>query len=147
MRTFGLIAGLFLTAGCYSYSPLTTPDPEPGTYLAVTLTDAGSDELARSLGPAAFIVRGRYLSSDERGMLISITSIETKQGFANPWAGETVAVPDHAVASLDVRRFAKGRSFLLAGVGAGGLVATTLAFSLLGGGTTPNPGGGRPPKQ
>lgn len=147
MRTFGLITLLYLTAGCYNYSPLTTPSPEPGTYLAVTLTDAGSDELARSLGPAAFIVRGRYMSTDERGMLISVTSVETKQGFANPWAGETVAVPDHSVASLDVRRFAKGRSFLLAGVGAGGLVATTIAFSLLGTGSSPNPGGGRPPKQ
>lgn len=150
MRTLSLIGVLCLTgggAGCYNYSPLTTPSPEPGTYLAVTLTDAGSDELARSLGPAAFVVRGRYLTNDERGMLISVSSIETKQGFALPWSGETVAVPDNAVASLDVRRLARGRSLLLAGVGAGGLVATTLAFSLLGGGTTPNPGGGRPPKQ
>ncbi len=147
MRTFSLIASLSLAAGCYNYSPLTTPSPDPGTYLAVTLTDAGSDELARSLGPGAFIVRGRYLSNDERGMLISVTSVETKRGFALPWAGETVAVPDNAVASLDVRRFARGRSLLLAGMGAGGLVATTLAFSLLGGGTTPNSGGGRPPKQ
>jgi len=48
---------------------------------------------------------------------------------------------------LDVRRLAKGRSLLLAGVGAGGLVATSLAFSLFGGGTQLGPGGGRPPKQ
>lgn len=147
MRTATLIGMLCLTAGCYNYSPLTTPSPDPGTYLAVTLTDPGSDQLARSLGPNAFIVRGRYLGDSESGMLLSVTSIETKRGITLPWEGETVTVPADAVASLDVRRLAKGRSLLLAGVGAGGLVATTLAFSLLGGGTSPNPGGGRPPKQ
>jgi hypothetical protein len=147
MRTLGLMAVLTLTVGCYNYSPLTTPSPDPGTYLAVTLTDAGSDELARSLGPGAFVVRGRYLSNDDRGMLISVTSVETKRGFALPWAGETVAVPDYAVASLDVRRFARGRSLLLAGVGAGALVATTLAFSLVGEGTPLNAGGGPPAKR
>ncbi len=147
MRTATLIGMLCVTAGCYNYSPLTTPSPDPGTYLAVTLTDPGSDQLARSLGPNAFIVRGRYLGDGESGMLLSVTSIETKRGITLPWEGETVTVPADAVASLDVRRFAKGRSLLLAGVGAGGLVATTLAFSLLGGGTSPNPGGGRPPKQ
>jgi hypothetical protein len=147
MRTAILITTLLLTAGCYSYNPLTTPSPEPGTSLAVTLTDAGSDELARSLGPGAFIVRGRYLSNDEQGMLLSVTSVETKRGYSNPWSGETVAVPDNAVASLDVRKLSKGRSFLLAGIGVGGLVVTTVAFSLIGGGTTPNSGGGLPPKQ
>ena len=52
-----------------------------------------------------------------------------------------------AIASLEVRRLDKGRSYLVAGVGAAGLIATTLAFSLTGSGTQPNSGSGRPPKQ
>lgn len=147
MRTLSLIGVLCLTAGCYNYNPLTTPSPKPGTYVAVTLTDPGSENLARSLGPNAFIVRGRYLSDSDQGMLLSVSSVENKRGIPQPWEGETVAIPADAVASLDVRRLAKGRSFLLVGLGAGGLVATTLAFSLIGSGTEPNPGGGRPPKQ
>lgn len=147
MRTAIPITALLLTAGCYSYNPLTTPSPEPGTYLAVTLTDMGSDRMARSLGPNAFILRGRYLGDSDQGMLLSVSSVETKRGIAQSWQGETVTVPAEAVASLDVRRLAKGRSIMLAGLSAGGLVATTVAFSLLGGGTAPNPGGGRPPKQ
>lgn len=147
MRALSLIGVLCLTAGCYNYNPLTTPSPEPGTYVAVTLTDPGSDNLARSLGPNAFIVRGRYLTDSDQGMLLSVSSVENKRGIPQPWEGETVAIPADAVASLDVRRFAKGRSFLLVGLGAGGLVATTLAFSLIGSGTQPNPGGGRPSKQ
>lgn len=147
MRTLSLISVLCVTAGCYNYNPLTTPSPEPGTYLAVTLTDAGSDELARVVGPNVFIMRGRYLGASERGLLLSVASVETKRGVPVAWEGETVDCPNDAVASLEVRRLAKGRSLLLAGVGAGGLVATTLAFSLLGGGTPPNPGGGPPAKQ
>jgi hypothetical protein len=147
MKTAILIGVLCFTAGCYNYNPLATPSPEPGTYLAVTLNDAGSDELARYLGPSIFVVRGRYLGPSDRGLLLSVTSVETKRGIGYPWEGETVTLPTDAIASLDVRRLSKGRSLLLASLGAGGVVATTLAFSLLGGGTSPNPGGGRPPKQ
>lgn len=147
MRTLGLIGVLCLTAGCYNYNPLTTPSPEPGTHVAVTLTDPGSENLVRSLGPEAFILRGRYLGDSDQGMLFSVSSVETRRGIEQPWQGETVTVPADAVASMDVRRLAKGRSLLLAGLGVGGLVVTTVAFSLIGSGTSPNPGGGPPPKQ
>ena len=147
MKPAILISAFCLTAGCYSYNPLTTPSPEPGAYVAVTLNDAGSDQLGRYLGPSIFVVRGRYLGPSTEGLLVSVTSVETKRGIGYPWEGETVTLPTDAIASLDVRRLAKGRSLLLAGVGAGGLVATTLAFSLLGGGSQLSPGGGRPPKQ
>ncbi|HEX9347271.1 MAG TPA: hypothetical protein VF919_06825 [Gemmatimonadales bacterium] len=147
-RSTVLAAVLCLTAGCYNYNPLTTPSPEPGSYLAVRLNDAGSDELARYLGPSVFVVRGRYLGpSDQGGLLVSVSSVETKRGVGYSWEGETVTLPTDAIASLDVRQLSKGRSLLLAGVGAGGLVATTLAFSLLGGGTALGPGSGRPSKQ
>lgn len=147
MRTALLIAVLCGAAGCYNYRPLTTPSPEPGTYLALTLTEAGSDELARALGPSVFVVRGRFLGPSEKGLLISVGSVETKRGVQSPWEGEAVDFPADAVASLEVRSLAKGRSILLASVGAGGLVATTLAFSLLGGGTSLNSGGGPPAKR
>jgi len=81
MRTLCLIGVLCLTAGCYNYNPLTTPSPEVGTYVAVTLTDPGSEKLARSVGPNAFILRGRYLGDSEQGMFLSVSSVETKQGY------------------------------------------------------------------
>src|SRR6266850_7585389 len=137
MRNTLLAAALCLTAGCYNYNPLTTPSPEPGTYVAVRLNDAGSEELARYLGPSVFVVRGRYLGPSDGGLLVSVSSVESKRGIGYPWEGETVTLPTDAIASMDVRRLSKGRSLLLAGLGAGGVVATTLAFSLLGGGTSP----------
>src|SRR2546422_3956727 len=147
MRAAFLIATACLAAGCYNYQPLLTSTPTPGTYIAVTLTDSGSTELARYLGPNVFVVRGRYLGDSDRGFLVSVTSVELKRGNELSWEGETVALPNGTVASLDVRRLAKGRSFLLAGVGAGGLVAATLALTLNGGGTPLGPGPPRPHPQ
>ena len=151
MRDRGALRGglvvLGLVSGCYRYNPLTTPRAAPGTFVAVTLSDTGSAQLARVLGPAVFVVRGRVLASDDGGLLVSVSSVETKWGISVVWQGETVAVPGVAIASLDERRLAKGRSALLAAIGAGGLVATTLTFSLLGGGSQPNLGGGGHGKQ
>ena len=148
MRGVSVVAAsLCVVAGCYDYHPLTTPSPTEGSYVAATLTDAGSADLARYLGPDVFVVRGRYLATGDAGVVVSVASVELKRGNTVPWAGETIVLPRGAVASLDVRRLAKGRTALLAGAGAGGLVFTTLAFSLLGSSGSIGAGGGHPGKQ
>ena len=141
MRASLVLAALSLTGGCYNYSPLTTATLVPGTYVAITLTDAGSQELARYLGPNVFVVRGRYVGDGDQGVLLSVVAVQLVRGDEVPWAGEQVALPNSAIASMQVRQFAKGRSVLLAGVGITGLVATTAAFVLNGGGTPVNGSG------
>lgn len=145
-RVWVLLAGLGPAAACYDYHPLTAPSPAPGSYVAATLTAAGSVDLARYLGPDVFVVRGRYLAGSDTGLVVSVTSVELKRGTAVSWAGETIALPRDAIAALDVRRLAKGRTVLLAGASAGGLVVTTLAFSLLGSSDAIVAGGGHPGK-
>jgi hypothetical protein len=120
---------------CYNYTHLAAPDPLPGAYLALTLTDAGSDSLARYLGPNVFVVRGRYRNADDGALLVSVTSVETRLGLQNSWAGETVRIQIGFVASCEMRQLAKGRSVLLAGAGVVAVVAAAAAFSL-------KPGGG-----
>ena len=133
MRAAAVIA-VCVTAGCYSYLPLASVDPEPGTSLAVTLTDPGVGELERYLGPDIIVLRGRYVRSDDQGLLLAVTATETRRGDWHPWAGEAVRIPTADVASVKVRHFAKGRTLLLAGVSVAGLAATTAAFALGGGG-------------
>jgi hypothetical protein len=147
MRMAISMAAAWLAAACYDYQPLATPSPEPGTYMVATLTDSGSEELARVLGPDVLVVRGRYLGDSDRGMLVSVSGVETKRGSVLSWAGETVALPVHDVAELEVRKLAKGRSALLVGAGVAGLVATTAAFALTGSGPNPTLGKGRPTPQ
>jgi len=140
-----VLSAVGLLAGCYSYAPLATATPQPGTSLEATLTDEGARDLGRYLGPDVFFVRGRYLGGDEQGVRLSVAAVETKRGDLNSWDGEIVTIPTAAIASLEIRRLAKGRSLLLAGVGVAGVAATTLAFSLAGSGTAPGVKGPPPP--
>ncbi len=144
MRASIVIAAAFVSAACYNYNPITTLPPEPGSYVAAKLTDVGSQELAPYVGPNVFVLRGRYVGESDHGFVVSVSSVELQRGDELPWAGEHVALPNGYIASLEVRQLAKGRSFLLAGIGAGGLVVTSVAFGLIGTGTQPA-GAGPPP--
>jgi len=146
MRIAVLIA-VCVAAACYNYDPVATPSPSPGTYIAATLTDAGSRELARALGENVFVVRGRYLGDRADTLLVSVSSVEMQRGNEVDWAGEAVSLPRTDIASLEVRRLAKGRSVLLIGLGVTGLVATTAAVKLIGDATPLRPGSGPPSKQ
>jgi hypothetical protein len=137
---------LGLTAGCYSYFPLTTATPEPGTAVTVKLTDSGARELERTLGYDVFLINGRYMSADDHGFALSVASVETKGGDRHTWSGEAVTVPMADIASVDVRRLAKSRTILLASVGLASVAVTTMAFALTGSGT-PRGSVNRPPPQ
>jgi hypothetical protein len=145
-RAWVLVAVLGPAAACYDDHPLTVPSPDPGSYVAARLTEAGSVDLARYLGPDVFVVRGRYLGGSDTGLVVSVASVELKRGTEVSWAGETIVLPRDAIAGVEVRRLAKGRTALFAGAGAGGLVITTLAFSLLGSSDAVVAGGGHPGK-
>lgn len=136
-----------MTAGCYNYAPVTTAEPRPGAQFAFTLSESGSRDLARALGPEAYVVRGRYLGSSDEGLVVSVSSVETKGGDQFPWAGETVTLPDNAVAGIETRTLAKGRSVLLLGAGITGLVAATAEFLIVGSGTRPGTAVTKPVKQ
>src|SRR5256886_14396354 len=87
-------------AGCYIYRPLAAPRPEPATYLAVTLTEAGSEDLARYIGPDVRVVRGRLQSTNARGLTVSVSPVELRCVDVLSWQGETGGVPRGFVASL-----------------------------------------------
>jgi hypothetical protein len=152
-RALGFLAaalGAVGAEGCYTYAPLSSMAPDPGSVVAVTLTDSGTQELASYLGPTVAVVRGRYLGGgDTAGLRIAVASVELVRGDVLPWAGELVTIPGHDVADIKVRRPARGRSVLLAGAAVGGVVASTAAFSLLlqGQSTPTNPTGPPPTKK
>ena len=139
-RTAVLLLWCCALAGCYIYQPIAAPRPEPATYVAVTLTDAGSEDLARYIGPDVRVVRGRFQSTSERGLTVSVSQVELRRGDQLSWQGETVVVPRGFVASVEERRVSRGRIVLLAGGSILALLATYQAFGWAGGGV-PAPGG------
>jgi|SRR5467141_150752 len=144
-RVAVLLAWCCVVAGCYIYRPLAAPHPEPATYLAVTLTEAGSEDLARYIGPDVGVVRGRFQGTSERGLTLSVLQVELRRGDVLSWQGETVVVPRAFVASVEERRVSRGRIVLLAGGSILALLATYQAFGSAGGGV-PAPGGPGTPR-
>jgi len=134
-RDLLLVGSCCLGAACYNYLPLAQPGPEPNANLAVTLTDAGFAELAAYVGPDIAVVRGRFLTTTDRGLSLSLTAVETRRGDVLSWRGETVLVPRAFLARMDERHMSTGRTVLLAGASLLGLVVSYRAFGSDGGGT------------
>jgi hypothetical protein len=139
-----LMLGVGLQLGCYNYQPLRRSGLTPSSYLAVTLTESGSEELARYLGPDALVVRGRYLAATDRGLALAVESVESRRGGISRWAGETVVVPGDFVRGVEQRQVSRSKMVLLAGAALAGFVVAYEAFGPgssggLGGGGGPGP--------
>ena len=144
VRAAHLIVAALLQAGCYNYLPLRRSGLVPSSYLAVTLTESGSEELARYLGPDALVVRGRYLAATEQGLALSVESVESRRGDILRWAGETVVVPGDFVRAVEQRQVSRSKMVLLAGAAVAGFVVSYQAFGPASGGGAAGPGGPGP---
>jgi hypothetical protein len=130
---------------CYRYEPVATPAPEPGAFVAITLTDEASRARMGSLGPDITVVRGHLVAQDSAAIRVAVSSVVSSRGIESTWRGEQVALALGDVASIQRRRFSAGRSVLLAGVSLSGIVASGAVFGLIGGGGSAG-GTGGPPK-
>jgi hypothetical protein len=130
--------------GCYNYLPLRRSSLTPSNYVAVTLTESGSEELARYLGPDALVVRGRYLQATERGLALAVESVESRRGDILRWAGETVVVPGEFVRAVEERSVSRSKTVLLAGAAVAGFVVAYQAFGPASGGGLGGGGGSGP---
>jgi hypothetical protein len=143
-RIWAALSGLAL-AGCYTYTPLATLDPVPGTHMALVLSDQGRVGMGPSIGHGVARLDGALVRSSDTAYVLAVSDVLGINGGRTPWAGETVQVQRAYVANSLERRFSRGRTFLVAGGAAVAVVAFILTRNLLGiGGTDANtlPGGG-----
>lgn len=135
------IAGL---AGCYRYTPMATTDPATGARIAVDLTPAGSDTLARFVGPNVIAIEGRVVEAAGSDLLLAVSVVRKRTGEEDYWKGETLSIPRGVVSGLRQRRLATARTLLLAGTVAA-LGATVGVAASSGGSGGGGSGGGPPP--
>ena len=128
LRIAVVVAFTLLTTECYNYTPLRRSELTPSTYVAVTLTESGSEELAQYLGPNILVVRGRFLSATDRGLVVSVAAVESRRGDNLEWKGESVAIPGEFVRDVEERHPANGKTVLLAGASLFGFFAAYAAF-------------------
>jgi hypothetical protein len=120
---------LGLVAGCYSYRPVETLTPGLQTLVQADLTDAGSVQMASQIGPGISSVRGEVVESDSQAVLLALTSVVGRNEQEVFWAGEQVRIPLTAVARLQQRRFAPGKTMVFGGAFLGSLLVAVEAFT------------------
>jgi hypothetical protein len=132
-----------LVLGCYTYRPLGTVQPSPGTRVSAQLTDGGARDLSGQVGPNVEHVEGDVVAVDSAGVQLAVRQIENTRGIQSDWNGEKVTVPAAAVSGWQERRLSVGGTSFLGGLVAGGLYAM---YRLLGGpGLISGRGGGTGP--
>lgn len=127
-----------LLCGCYVTVPLATTAPDPGTRVHVQLTDDGSGELARYLGPNVMSVDGRLLQSTDTAVAVSVSEVAKRDGDEQFWKGESVSLPRGAIATVQQKKLSTWRSGLIAGL----LVAGVFAIKGISGDATGAPSSG-----
>ena len=143
MRNMTLVLALAVASGCYRYAPISMRTPEVGTRVSVSLTDAGTDDLARFVGPGVAAIEGHVVSSSDEAMHLGVTLVRLHNGAENFWKGERVSVPRVQIAEVRERRLSRSRSFLSAGTLLLAAVAAIDVFSGPGRAASRG-GGGRP---
>lgn len=143
-RRFHLLAALPAVAtvaltGCYTYVPVASRTPA-GVTVDLTLTDMGRVALAPSLGPEVWRVEGVVRSSSDSTIELYVRRTVGISRATVRWGGEPVTIRTEHVQSGRERHLNKGRTALLAGTVAGGVVAFIVTRGLGGFGWGDEPG-------
>ena len=134
-------------AGCYTYVPVATLQPVPGTKLSLVLNDEGRSQTARQVGPYTMRVEGQLLQATDADYVLAVTDVVDIRGARSRWTGETVPLPRSFVMSTYEKRFSRTRTFLLVGAVTAGFLVLARSFNILGfggpngDGTPPDPNG------
>ena len=115
MRVRYLAPVLCVLCACYESVPIELARVQPGTKIRISLTDAGADSLARYLGPGVETIDGKLISTDDRGVSLSVSQVAMKSGQDQFWKGETVVIPRYSLNTVQARRINKSKSLLLGG--------------------------------
>ena len=146
MRPRFLVPILCAVCGCYESVPVQLSQVQPGTKLRITLTDAGTDSLARYLGPGVETVNGKLINTSDSRLSLGVTSVAMRSGQDQFWKGETVAIPRSALATVQERKINKPKSLLLGGLLIAALASLKLSGVVGGNGSGSGVGGPPPPR-
>jgi len=142
------IGFLPVLAGCYTYTPIATLQPAPGTNLSLVLSDEGRMQSMRQVGPYAMRIEGELLQATPADLVLAVSDVVDIRGIHSKWTGESVSLPRSYVMTTYQKQFSRSKTVLLATAVAGGIAAIIAGRNLLGiggsgdsGKTPPDPNG------
>lgn len=140
-------ASLALDTACYSYVGVSIGAPPAGARVRVRLTDSGTTELARFLGPRVRSAEGAIASRrDDGALMVAVEWVQLSDGVRQPWSGEgQVTFPAAYVTGVEQRTLDRRRTTIGSIALATSLVAIAV-IALKAGGAKGAPGveGGDP---
>ena len=128
MRVCSIALVVPLLAGCYVYSPVSAASSPAGIPVRLTLTDAGTANLAPELGPSVEAVGGRLLNDSGDAYLLALSDSRKRNGMEIDWRGEQVTISKSLVASIQERQFSRTRTGILAAGLIGAMVVARQVF-------------------
>jgi len=109
------------TSACYDYVPVTT-SPPVGEIVALDITDRGRVDLTDRFGPGIARIEGRLMEAAPDRYVVSISRVTQINGDHASWTGETARLSRDVVGGVESRHLSRGRTAILAGVAAAGVV-------------------------
>lgn len=134
-----------LLAGCYTYRPVGSATPPNGHLVRLSLTDAGTANLAAELGPSVVAVDGRLMNDSGDAYLLAVSDSRKRNGIEMGWQGEQISISKSLISTIQERKFSRTRTMLVsAGLIAGIFIARDAFWGPGGvfGGAPPGPGPG-----
>jgi hypothetical protein len=139
-------ASLAAAQACYNYVPVETA-PSVGERVAFEITDRGRVQLADRFGPGIESIDGRVLEINPTDYVINVYRVMQINGSSAIWTGEQSRIGRDVVGSIRRRELSKGRTALLVGGIAAGVIALTARGLAGSGNDAPDSGPTTPPPQ
>jgi hypothetical protein len=122
------ILGVFLLSGCYTYRNTAVGDAALMAPVRVELTEDGSQEIAKQVGPRGSILEGIVAARSDSSIIFGVTALTRFNGVEETWHGERVTVPTSFVSRMQLRKFSKlNTGLFVAGIVAGAMLVKTAA--------------------
>jgi hypothetical protein len=123
-----MIVGALLLCSCYSYRSTEIGNTALMTPVRVELTENGSEEITKQVGPRSSSLEGLITGKSESTFVFGVTALTRTNGVEETWHGERVTVPTSSVSRIQLRKFSPlNTSLFVAGLIAGGLLVKTVA--------------------
>jgi len=134
------IGWLPVLAGCYTYTPITTLQPAPGTNVSLVLSDEGRMQSVRQVGPYAMRIEGELVQASSDDLVLAVSDVVDIRGTRSKWTGETISLPRTYVLTTYQKRFSRSKTALVATAVGAGILAIIAGRNLLGFGGSGNTG-------
>ena len=112
-----------LLCGCYTYRNIPVESTALLAPVRVELTDSGSQELTKQVGPRSVMLEGVLAARSDSDLTFGVTALTRINGVEETWHGERVTVALSSVSRLQRRKFsAVNTGLFIAGLVAGGFL-------------------------